>query len=219
MEDHRIYWIWLQLALEPGNARTALALSAFSDVEALYRADHAALMKAGFTGTLLERLSRKSLDPAKRELDGILKEKGWVLTYGDLSYPEALKNIYAPPVVLYGKGVLPDVDKLPAITMVGTRKATPYGVQAASAMAAGLAAGGCIVVSGGAVGIDAACHTGALDGRGITVAVQACGLDVNYPQPNRFLRERIVDSGRRRHHRISLGLSGAETHFQVRNRC
>lgn len=218
MKDDRIYWIWLQLALEPGNARTALALSAFPDIGTLYRADRPSLMRAGFTGALLERLSRKSLDPAKRELDGVLKEKGWVLTYADPAYPEALKNIYAPPVVLYGKGTLPDVDKLPAITMVGTRKATAYGVRAASAMAAGLVAGGCAVVSGGAVGIDAACHTGALDSRGITVAVQACGLNVNYPQPNRFLRERIVEEGEAVITEFSLGSLALAHHFQIRNR-
>lgn len=218
MKDDRVYWIWLQLALEPGNARTALALSAFPDIETLYQADRPSLMRAGFTGALLERLSRKSLDPAKRELDGVLKEKGWVLTYGDPTYPEALKNIYAPPVVLYGKGTLPDVDKLPAVTMVGTRKATAYGVRAASAMAAGLAAGGCVVVSGGAVGIDAACHTGALDSRGITVAVQACGLNVNYPQPNRFLRERIVEEGGAVITEFPLGALALAHHFQIRNR-
>lgn len=218
MSDNRIYWIWLQLALEPGNVRTALALSAFPDIEALYRADRSSLMRAGFTGALLERLSRKSLDPAKRELDGVLKQEGWVLTYEDSSYPEALKNIYAPPVALYGRGVFPDVDRLPAVAMVGTRKATSYGIRAASAMAAGLAAGGCIVVSGGAVGIDAACHTGALDGKGITVAVQACGLDVNYPRPNRFLRDRIVASGGAVVTEYALGSQALKTHFAVRNR-
>lgn len=218
MRDNRIYWIWLQLALEPGSTRTALALSAFPDIEALYRADRPSLMRAGFTGTLLERLSCKSLDPAKRELDGILKQKGWVLTYEDRAYPETLKQIYAPPVALYGKGTFPAMDKLPAVTMVGTRKATPYGMQVASAMAAGLAAGGCIVVSGGAVGIDAACHTGALDGRGITIAVQACGLDVNYPRPNRFLRDRIVASGGAVITEFPQGSQALKNHFAVRNR-
>lgn len=218
MKDNRIYWIWLQLALEPGNARTALALSAFPDIEALYRADRSALMRAGFTGALLDRLSRKSLDPAKRELDGVIREKGWVLTYEDPAYPEALKNIYAPPVALYGKGSFPNVDKLPAVTMVGTREATEYGLRAASAMAAGLAAGGCVVVSGGAKGIDAACHTGALDSRGITVAVQACGLDVNYPRPNRFLRERILESGGAVVTEFPLGSLALKNHFEIRNR-
>lgn len=192
MTDNRLYWIWLQQALEPGGVKTALALSAFASPEAIHRASRAELMRAGFTGALLARLCRKSLDPAARILEDSLKDGAFVLTMGDDAYPDCLRNTYMPPLVLYGKGELPPLDRLPAVAMVGTRKASDYGCRAASSIAAGLAAGGCIVISGGAVGIDGASHRGALAGGGLTIAVQGCGLDVDYPKPNRRLREEIL---------------------------
>ena len=148
MIDNRLYWIWLQQALEPGGVKTALALSAFASPEAIHRASRAELMRAGFTGALLARLCRKSLDPAARILEDSLKDGAFVLTMGDDAYPDCLRNTYMPPLVLYGKGELPPLDRLPAVAMVGTRKASDYGCRAASSIAAGLAAGGCIVISG-----------------------------------------------------------------------
>jgi DNA processing protein len=90
---------------------------------------------------------------------------------------------------------MPDLDSIPAVAVVGTRHATREGEQEARALAAGLAAGGAVVISGGAVGIDAAAHIGALDGGGVTIAVMACPLNVDYPAENAELRRRIVASG------------------------
>ena len=83
MRDNRLYWIWLQQALEPGGTKTALALSAFASPEAAYKASRSELMRAGFTGALLERLCRKSLDPAARILEDSLRDGAFVLTMDD----------------------------------------------------------------------------------------------------------------------------------------
>ncbi len=218
MTDNRLYWIWLQQALEPGGVKTALALSAFGSPEALFRASRSELMRAGFTGALLERLCRKFLDPSARILESSLKDGAFVLTMGDDEYPDCLRNTYMPPLVLYGKGVLPPLDRLPAVSMVGTRKASEYGCRAAGSIAAGLAAGGCIVISGGAVGIDAASHRGALEGGGLTIAVQGCGLDVDYPKPNRRLREQILAADGVIVTEYPPGSPPLSEHFPVRNR-
>ncbi len=218
MTDNRLYWIWLQQALEPGGVKTALALSAFASPEAIHRASRAELMRAGFTGALLARLCRKSLDPAARILEDSLKDGAFVLTMGDDAYPDCLRNTYMPPLVLYGKGELPPLDRLPAVAMVGTRKASGYGCRAASSIAAGLAAGGCIVISGGAVGIDGASHRGALAGGGLTIAVQGCGLDVDYPKPNRRLREEILAADGVIVTEYPPGSPPLREHFPVRNR-
>lgn len=114
--------------------------------------------------------------------------------------------------------MLPPLDRLPAVSMVGTRKASEYGCRAAGSIAAGLAAGGCIVISGGAVGIDAASHRGALEGGGLTIAVQGCGLDVDYPKPNRRLREQILEADGVIVTEYPPGSPPLPEHFPVRNR-
>lgn len=218
MTDNRLYWIWLQQALEPGGVKTALTLSSFASPEAVHAASRSELMRAGFTGALLTRLCRKSLDPAARILEDSLKDGAFVLTMEDEAYPDCLRNTYMPPLVLYGKGTLPPLDRLPAVAMVGTRRASDYGCRAAGSIAAGLAAGGCVVISGGAVGIDGASHRGALAGGGLTIAVQGCGLDVDYPKPNRRLREKILEADGVIVTEYPPGSPPLREHFPVRNR-
>ena len=100
-------------------------------------------------------------------------------------YPERLKQILRPPVVLYVKGTLPDCRY--SIGMVGSRLADAYGVKVATVFSKALATAGVVVVSGGAKGIDSASHAGALQGGGKTVAVLGCGVDVVYPHTNEKL--------------------------------
>lgn len=193
--DNRLYWIWLQQALGQGDPLAADALRAFGRPEAIYAADKPALTAAGFTGTRLQRLCGKDMAPAKAILTAALRDAGWVLTPDDAYYPALLRGIYGLPLVLYGRGDMPNLDERPSIAMVGTRAASAEGLLAATRIAAGLAAGGVVVLSGGAVGIDRACHLGALDAGGTTIAVQVCGLDIDYPAENAPLRKRILDSG------------------------
>lgn len=193
--DNRLYWIWMQRALGQGDPLGADALRAFGRPEAVYAADKAALMAAGFTGARLQRLCDKDMASAKAILSAALLDAGWVLTPDDAYYPTLLRGIYGLPLVLYGRGDMPNLDERPAIAMVGTRTASRDGLLAATRIAAGLAAGGMVILSGGAVGIDRACHLGALEAGGTTIAVQVCGLDIDYPAENAPLRRRILESG------------------------
>lgn len=193
--DSRLYWIWLQQVLPAGSRAVGDLLDIFGHARTVYHATSDEYKKAGLSDDLCRRLADKSLDKAHRILDRTLELGDWMLTPEDALYPLCLRHSAAPPAVLYARGVMPDLDGTPAIAVVGTRHATPEGVREARALAAGLAAGGMVVVSGGAVGIDAAVHAGALDGGGITVVVMACPLNVEYPADNADLRRRVVASG------------------------
>jgi DNA processing protein len=115
-----------------------------------------------------------------------------VLTPLDAGYPERLKEVSDPPPALYVRGAVPDV---PAVAVVGSRGASPSGIRAARALGRALGEVGVCVVSGLAVGVDAAAHEGALQTGGPTVGVLGCGIDVVYPRVNRALFERVGDAG------------------------
>lgn len=193
--DSRLYWIWLQQVLPAGSRAVGELLDAFGHARVVYEATADAYQQAGLSDDLRRRLADKSLEKAHRILDRVLELGDWILTPEDALYPLCLRHCGAPPAALYARGVMPDLDSIPAVAVVGTRHATREGLIEARALAAGLAAGGAVVVSGGAVGIDAAVHSGALDGGGITIVVMACPLNENYPSDNESLRHRVVASG------------------------
>lgn len=193
--DSRLYWIWLQQALPAGSRAVSDLLDTFGHARTVYHATPDEYRKAGLSDELCQRLADKSLDKAHRILDRVMELGDWMLTPEDALYPLCLLHSMAPPAVLYARGVMPDLDGTPAVAVVGTRHATREGVLEARALAAGLAAGGMVVVSGGATGIDAAVHTGALDGGGVTIVVTACPLNVEYPAENADLRRRVLESG------------------------
>ena len=114
------------------------------------------------------------------------------------SYPALLHDLADPPAVLFGVGdaeVLARLADEPAVTVVGTRRASPYGAEVAYALGRGLGASGVSVVSGLALGIDGTAHRGCLDGGGVPVAVVASGPDVVYPRRHRSLHERVREAG------------------------
>lgn len=193
--DSRLYWIWLQRALPYGSSVIAELLDSFGHARAVYEADSAQLAEAGIAGELRRRLSDKSMDTAHRILDRVLELGDWVLTPEDASYPLCLRHMTAFPAALYARGTMQDLDSTPAVAVVGTRRASRDGWREAYALSAGLAAGGMVVVSGGAVGIDAAAHSGALAAGGRTIVVMACPLNENYPADNADLRRQVVEQG------------------------
>jgi DNA processing protein len=127
------------------------------------------------------------------ELASLEKMKAHVISIRDASYPEPLKQIPDSPLVLYSKGPVSFQSRMMAV--VGARKATFEGMNLAERIAETLSSLGITVVSGLARGIDSAAHRGALKGKGKTVAVLGCGVDVCYPAENKHLYERIGDDG------------------------
>ena len=175
-----LYWIWLSrckgLSL---NKRLELA-ARWGDPKTVYeQAD----------------VADKDLAPAQMILDDCGRMGVQVLTIGDGAYPQRLKAIAEPPMVLYYKGVLPDFDREVAIGVVGTRRASAYGLLSAEKLARQMAERGGLVVSGMAAGIDAQAGWGALRAGKPTVAVLGGGVDVIYPTANRELYRAIEAQG------------------------
>ncbi len=134
---------------------------------------------------------RKALD---KEWSLVKKHKVKILSIFDKDYPENLRNIYDPPILLYIKGDIMVSDKM-AIALVGSRKASLYGINICRDLASQLSRMGLTIVSGLARGIDSAAHKGAIDGRGRTIGVLGSGLDNIYPPENEKLASEIASSG------------------------
>ena len=181
-----LHWIWL--AHRPGvSDRMKISLLAhFRDPEDIYFADGESYRHVpGVTAEAAAGLEDKDLSSSGKILEDCRREKIHMLTYRDAAYPSRLKATADPPVLLYYKGQLPDFDGQPVIGVVGTRKASAYGLQTAKRMGYQISKCGGIVVSGLAYGIDAMAMSGALTAGQPTVGVLGCGADIVYPQSNR----------------------------------
>jgi len=138
------------------------------------------------------------------------------ISVGDPRYPTALGVIYDPPPRIWVRGDA-DILHAPAVAVVGSRRASPYALEVAFRLAAGLARRHVTVVSGMARGVDAAAHRGALDAGGVTVAVFGCGIDVIYPREHRTLAEHITACGALVSE-FPPGTAPLKSHFPRRNR-
>lgn len=189
-----VYWIWFA-ALQGISLRQKLhLLERFSDPEALYYADSEETVTQ-FSPEIAQALSDKDLTHARQIIKQCAQKHIHVLTYRDATYPDKLRHIHNPPLVLYYQGVLPDFEAQPVIGVVGTRKASAYGKTNALDLSRELASCGAMVVSGGAAGIDTEALKGAMDVPAPVVAVLGCGVDVVFPASNRKLFEKIREHG------------------------
>lgn len=195
MRDRR-YLVWLSSIDGVGSKTVLNLIGYFGSAECVYQCSFSELMASG-----LIREHTAKLITGSRNLENtddylkIVKENGIkVYTIHDNEYPENLKNIYDPPPVLYVKGELLGEDVL-AVGIVGSRKASEYGLKAAGRIAARLAEMGITIISGMALGIDSAAHKGALAAKGRTIAVFGCGLKYVYPMSNLDLSREIVKNG------------------------
>jgi DNA processing protein len=150
------------------------------------------------------------------ELDRLTALGGQLLTVTSERYPLHLRRIHDPPSVLYALGEW-QADEGRVVAVVGSRRATPYGIATATRLATELNRHGFLVVSGLARGIDAAAHHGALAAGGRTVAVLGCGVDVAYPPEMRSLKERVRGHGAVLSE-LPLGAPPDPHHFPTRNR-
>ena len=212
------YWLWLTERRGLTNQSKLALLRHFGTPEDVFYADAGEILLAeGMTREQAALLEDHSCAGADRILADCQRLGLRLLTIQDAEYPGRLKNIYDPPVLLYVKGRLPVFDEEAAVAVVGTRKCTPYGVAAAEKLGYGLAAGGAVVVSGMARGIDAHALQGALRAGGVPVGVTGSGLDIAYPRENRFLYEDVAAAGALLSE-YPPGTPAVAGHFPVRNR-
>jgi len=194
--DSREALIALNLIEGVGPVRVRQLLEHFGEAPQILAADkHQLLAVRGIGEDTAEKISgwEKSVDLAS-ELKRITDFGCHVLIQADEHYPELLRQIYDPPIVLYVKGELTAKDKN-AVALVGSRQTTHYGIETARKLAYQLAYVGVTVVSGGARGIDTAAHQGALAGKGRTVCVLGTGINLVFPPENAELFERIAANG------------------------
>ena len=189
------YWVALARVPQIGRARIALLEAHFGRLEDAWRASPAALQEAGLTGSALSALlaGRDGILP-EAELEQLERQGIVALSWHDEAYPSGLKEIFDRPPLLYVRGELTAADAW-AVAVVGTRRATVYGRQAAEELAEGLARNNVTVVSGLARGIDSIAHKVALKAGGRTIGVLACGLDMVYPPENLRLAQEIMEHG------------------------
>ena len=181
-----IHWIWLATRPHIADWVKAELVRQFGDAESVYFAGDWPGVE-GLTEEGAEALKDRSLTAAEEILDACGRLGLQILTYRDAAYPKRLQNIPGPPLVFYYKGRLPDFDGLPLIGVVGTRKASAYGLTTAKRMGYQIARCGGVVVSGMAEGIDAMAMQGALTAGGTVVGILGCGADQVYPLRNRSL--------------------------------
>ncbi len=215
--NRALYWIWLQHALGVGAHQSEAMLRVFATAKEAYDAT-AYPDECALTVVQKRRLSDKSLQKAAKEWDALQAQGAWLLTPEDDLYTALFEGMYAPPVVLYAKGARPDVQEHPLIAVVGTRYHDENGRRVTRQLAAGLAAGGAIVVSGGAVGLDCEALDAALCENGACLSFQACGIDINYPQATAPIRKRLLANGGLLLTEFPLGTPAYRQNFRVRNR-
>ena len=186
----------LNLIEHVGPVRVRQLLEHFGDAPAILKASKHQLLRArGIGEETADAISNweKTVDLAG-ELKRIADFGCHILTQADAEYPQLLRQIYDPPIVLYVKGRLLAEDHN-AVAMVGSRMTTHYGLEVARKLAFQLAYVGVTVVSGGARGIDTAAHQGALSAKGRTVCVLGTGINIVFPPENKELFERIAANG------------------------
>lgn len=212
------YWLWLANLPKLNNQMKLALLEHFGEPDKIYYGEKEEyFLVPGMNRTAAEILENKDLERADRILGDCDRLGLRIITMRDVEYPDRLRNIYDPPLLLYVQGRMPRFDEEVAVAMVGTRRASPYAMEMGEKLAFQMAGLGAVIVSGLAAGGDAAAHRGALRAGGLTAAVIGGGHDVIYPGEHRFLYEDIAARG------VILseyppGTEHMAGHFPVRNR-
>ena len=186
------YWIWFSaLPLRPASRR--LLLDRLGGPREVFRATRRDL--TGLSEREIAAVETRELERAGEILRRCGEEQVSILTLLDPAYPDRLSAIPDPPPLLYVKGRLPAVDLEPMLTVVGTRRCTPYGEKQARRLGYGFASAGAVVVTGLAGGVDSLAARGALLAGGRVVGVLGCAIDQVYPSFNRELYADVAAVG------------------------
>ncbi len=215
--EEKAFWVGFNLVRGVGAVRVRNLLQHFGKLEIAWDAPAGALISAGLPARVVENflVVRKQVN-LEVVMKKIADQGVTVITWDEDVYPRRLKEIDQPPPVLFVRGSI-NVEDDWAVSVVGTRRVTPYGRQVAAEIARFLAQNGVTVVSGLARGVDAIAHQSAMQAGGRTLAILGSGVDVIYPPEHRKLAEEIVQQGAV----ISdypLGTQPESSNFPPRNR-
>lgn len=215
MED--LCWLWLSMIPELTYRFKIYILLCFKNITKIWNANSDELRNIASLDpfTIKYLLNVKYKERAQKAYEAIIK-KGIILLHPDQSiYPEGLKTIQDKPLILYCKGIPKEGEK--AISVIGSRKASFYGLNAATTLSKQLASLGISIVSGMARGIDSAAHRAAIDVGGRTVAILGNGIDIAYPAENSKLMDKIAENGMVLSE-FPLGTQPYDYNFPIRNR-
>jgi len=194
--DDKLKWLSLYLITGIGNITIKNLLEKFETPDQVFEVPATELAKIkGVRREVAKNIAGKKYQRDPESVFNKIERIGArIIIYTDPEYPDQLRKIYDPPMIIFVKG-----EKIPRqaifIAMVGSRHPTPYGQKSAHLIAQGLARRGIGIVSGMALGIDATSHSGCLFGKGYTLAVLGTGIDIIYPESNRKLHQEIINNG------------------------
>ncbi len=214
------YWLAMTRFRPFGPVRMGKLSRRFPDMKTAFEASAAQFIEAGIEPEVTNRFlqERIHIDP-DLELKRLEQHHVQAITIKDEAYPPLLKEIFEPPAVLFVRGQLPN-PQIKHLAVVGSRKATSYGLRVVERIIGPLAQAGVVIVSGLAQGIDSAAHQAALEGNGLTIAVLGNGVDHEsiYPSQNRALASSIVAKGGALISEFPIGTPPLKQHFPLRNR-
>ena len=218
MKSENLYWVWLSCKLGIANRDFPRLMLRYENPYDIYAASYEELTCVeGINRNTLDRLADKSLETASKIMEFCAKTDVRIMPYNSELYPNRLRLLPAPPVLLYVRGNMPQMDHRVCIAVVGTRRMSEYGRNCAYKIAYELGAAGAVTVSGMALGIDGVAASGAISGGGETVAVLGCGIDVVYPKAHARLAGIIAENGAIVTE-YAPGTPPIGEHFPVRNR-
>jgi len=215
--EEELHWLALRLVPGLGTLGSIRLIEQFRTPVSIFRSSTSELVAAGLSASAARSISSGcSFEEAVQQQEKLREYGTRVITLHDPLYPPQLRAIFDPPLLLFARG---NVDLLtsPSISVVGTRRPTPYGVAATERLSADLAQAGLTITSGMARGVDTAAHRAALSVGGKTVAVFGCGVDVLYPADNRKLRDEIAERGLILSE-FPIGSPAYPQNFPIRNR-
>ncbi|MFH1890771.1 MAG: DNA-processing protein DprA [Candidatus Kuenenbacteria bacterium] len=215
------YWVAISNIDEMGPVRFKNLYSFFSSMQSAWQANASQLRQAGLADKIANNFlsSRNKINPDE-EMEKLMKEKIQTVTILDDGYPKLLKELYAPPAVLYYKGKLIDSRDKFGVGVVGTRKFSAYGKRVTENLAAELAKQNITIISGLALGIDTLAHTAVVQQKGRTIAVMGAGLAEQniYPSINRYLADKIVEENGLLLSEYPIDMMPLKQNFPQRNR-
>ena len=212
-------WISLNMTPGVGPRKAATLLEKFGSAENVFHALRSQLEHFRLKPETIQSILRKEFhEKAEKEIENVKKIGGDILILDDGSYPNLLREIPDPPVVLYVRGNWQKCFEMHCVGVIGSRRCSTYGRNASEMIGKDLARNGVCVVSGFARGIDSSAHQGAIDGKGKTIAVFGTGIDDVYPKENSKLADKILDSGGAIVSQFPLNTPPLRENFPYRNR-
>lgn len=194
--EDTLYWLWLAEKCGIASKYFNRIIEKYGNPFDIYLLEDSEIEQLeGASKNLKDKLCEKNLNSCYDIIKLCKRESIDIISYADKRYPQALREMSDPPIVLYCKGHFPSLNSRLCVGIVGTRKMTEYGKQSAYNIAYELGAADVITVSGMALGIDGVAACGALAGGGTTIAVLGCGVDTVYPKAHKALMDEIIRHG------------------------